>query len=108
MPQRLHAWWPKSLTVFGSAMREAIGKYGTSLEVEDHKRPVLALDVQEVKRAFATLQVADGNTAKERNDRREKVFHQACHNAQQRNLIGAIERNDTQCLWLRSPERYAE
>jgi P-loop containing region of AAA domain len=90
-----------SLAVFRSALRAASAEHGTSLHLGGDRTPVLAVDIQPVKQAFIQLQVADGESREEREDLREKMFRRACQNAQQRSLIGAMDRDGTQWLWLR-------
>jgi hypothetical protein len=64
------------------------------------KRTVRAVDIQHVRSAFTELRVADGETPDDRVAMREKAFRRAVASAQQRRLLGALERDGTQWVWL--------
>jgi hypothetical protein len=92
--------WPLSLRVLRSAMRQALDEHGTFMASPDGMRTITAVDIQHVRTAFIGLRVADAETADERTATRNKAFHRAVESAQQRRLIAALERDDTQWVWL--------
>jgi hypothetical protein len=91
--------WPRSLHILRTALRRAIKEDGGTITPEPNEPPRIVADVQQVRTKFLADQVSDANTADAREEDREKAFRRALHLAQQRRLIGAVERDGTQWVW---------
>ena len=92
--------WPLSLRVLRTAILTALDEHGTFMASPDGKETVTAVDIQHVRVAFTQLRVADDEIADDRATTREMAFRRAVESAQQRRLVGAIERDGVQWVWL--------
>jgi Helicase HerA, central domain/TraM recognition site of TraD and TraG len=91
--------WPHSLAVFRRALRSSLASHATTIHIADDVPPVTAVNIEHVKREFIAMQVSDAGTVDERAEDRDKVFRRALRLAQQRRLLGALERDGTQWVW---------
>jgi hypothetical protein len=95
-PQR----WPLSLRVLRSAIFSALEEHGRFMPSPDATRTITAVDIQHVRTAFTEMRVAEDETADGRVLTREKAFRRAIESAQQRRLVGALERDGAQWIWI--------
>jgi hypothetical protein len=92
--------WPLSLRVLRSAIYAALDEHGQMMTVPERNQVVKAVDIRHVRSAFTQLRVADDDSADDRVATREKAFRRASEGAQQRRLLGALERDGAQWVWL--------
>jgi hypothetical protein len=70
----------------------------------DGRETVTAVDIQHARVAFTQLRVVDDAIADNRAAIREKAFRRAVESARQRRLVGAIERDGVQWVWINLKE----
>jgi AAA domain len=92
--------WPNSLTVFRRALGNALVGHGKPMLPWHDGPEVMAVDIAHVRREFNALYATPGETEKQRSDARRQAFHRYIRTAQQKGLIGAVEQNGAQWLWL--------
>jgi hypothetical protein len=92
--------WPLSLRILRSAIFQALDEHGQMLTLPGRNQVVRAVDIQHVRKAFGQLRVADDEIVDDRVATREKAFRRAVESAQQRCLLGGLERDGTQWVWL--------
>jgi hypothetical protein len=62
--------------------------------------PATAVDIEFVRKIFTELSIAHGGSADDRNAERDRAFKRATRAAQERRLIGAIECDGVQWVYI--------
>jgi hypothetical protein len=91
--------WPRSLLILRTALTRALKEHGRTI-VHAGDRPVVAVDIEIVRQLFTELSIAHGGSADDRNAERDKAFKRATRAAQEGRLLGGIEQDGVQWIYI--------
>ena len=83
-----HRKWPKGLTIFLDALREARRKHGEPFQVELGQLPETAVDLEKLRPCFYRLYPSDGETDRKKQDAKRQAFNRDLRAARINRLIG--------------------
>lgn len=90
--------WPRSLRALRTALTRALALEGRHIQTTTGS--VAAADIDTVRSMFNELTIGHGSSPDDRTADRNKTFRTATRAAQARRLIGALERDGVQWVFL--------